>query len=65
MDKNEKTSRDYYVVDLAHVVKVVWKNIWAVAVSGVVVAVLGFAVIFGPHHRNHNQDKKDEEQNHE
>lgn len=42
MDKNEKTSRDYYVVDLAHVVKVVWKNIWAVAVSGVVVAVLGF-----------------------
>ena len=29
-----------------------------------VVAVLGFAVIFGPH-RHHNQDKKDEEQNHE
>ena len=30
-----------------------------------VVAVLGFAVIFGPHHRHHNHDKKDEEQNHE
>ena len=29
-----------------------------------VVAVLGFAVIFGPHHRPHQNDKKDEEQNH-
>ena len=29
-----------------------------------VVAVLGFAAIFGPH-RHHNHDKKDEEQNHE
>ena len=29
-----------------------------------VVAVLGFAVIFGPHHRPHQTEKKDEEQNH-
>ena len=29
-----------------------------------VVAVLGFAVIFGPHHRPPQNDKKDEEQNH-
>lgn len=42
MDKNEKNTRDYYVVDLAHVVKVVWQRIWAVVAISLVTAVLGF-----------------------
>ncbi len=42
MDKNEKISKDYYVVDLAHVVKVVWQHIWAVAAAGLITAVVGF-----------------------
>ena len=41
IDKNEKFDKDYYVVDLAHVVKVVWQHIWAVAAVSVATAVLG------------------------
>lgn len=44
MDKNEKFSRDNYVVDLAHVVKVVWQHIWAVVAASVITAVLGFVL---------------------
>ena len=42
MDKNEKFARDYYVVDLAHVVKVVWQRIWAVVLVSVITAAVGF-----------------------
>lgn len=44
MDKNEKISKDYYVVDLAHVVKVVWQRIWAVIAVSVFTAVVGFVL---------------------
>ena len=44
MDKNEKFARDYYVVDLAHVVKVVWQRIWAVVAVSLITAVVGFAL---------------------
>lgn len=44
MDSTEKISKDYYVVDLAHIVKVVWKRIWVVAVVSVLVAALGFSL---------------------
>ncbi|MBR0447809.1 MAG: hypothetical protein IIX28_05030 [Clostridia bacterium] len=44
MDKNEKFARDYYVVDLAHVVKVVWQRIWAVVMVSLITAVLGFMI---------------------
>ncbi|MBQ3203207.1 MAG: hypothetical protein IJB36_06160 [Clostridia bacterium] len=41
MDKNEKISKDTYVVDLAHVVKVVWQHIWTVVVVSLATAVVG------------------------
>ena len=44
MDKNEKISKDYYVVDLAHIVKVVWKRIWAVVAVSLITAVMGFVM---------------------
>ena len=44
MDKNEKNSRDYYVVDLAHIVKVVWKRIWAVVAVSLITAIMGFVM---------------------
>lgn len=44
MDKNEKNSRDYYVVDLAHVIKVVWQRIWAVVAVSLITAVVGFVM---------------------
>ena len=44
MDKNEKISKDYYVVDLAHIVKVVWQNIWAVVIVSLITATLGLTL---------------------
>jgi len=45
MDKTEKNlNNKYYVVDLAHVFKVVWRNIWAVALFSIIVTVLGFCL---------------------
>lgn len=44
MDKTERNVNDYYVVDLSHVIKVVWRNIWAVALVSIIVAALGFSL---------------------
>ncbi len=44
MDNAAKNTKDYYVVDLAHVVKVVWQRIWIVAVVSILVAAIGFSV---------------------
>ncbi len=44
MERVEKNTKDYYVVDLAHVVKVVWQRIWVVALVSAITTVLGFSV---------------------
>ncbi len=47
MDNNvnaEKVSRDYYVIDMAHIIKVIWKKVWFVAVACILTAVLGFCL---------------------
>ena len=44
MDKTEKNTKDYYVVDLAHIVKTVWQRIWVVAIVSVIVATLAFSL---------------------
>ena len=40
----EKNVNNYYVVDMAHVIKVIWRKIWIVILFGVILAVLGFAL---------------------
>lgn len=42
--KTEVNSNDYYVIDLAHIVKVVWRNVWVVIVLSILVAAIGFSV---------------------
>ncbi len=42
--KNGANARDYYVIDVAHVVKSVWHRIWVVAICGVLAAVIAFSV---------------------
>ena len=44
MDKTERNAGDYYVVDLSHIVKVIWRNVWVVAIVSLIVAVIGFSV---------------------
>ncbi|MBQ9779582.1 MAG: hypothetical protein IJW00_01425 [Clostridia bacterium] len=42
MEKTERSVNNYYVVDMSHVIKVIWRKIWAVALASVLVAALGF-----------------------
>lgn len=44
MEKTERITNDYYVVDLSHIVKVVWRNVWVVAVVSILVAAMGFSL---------------------
>ena len=40
----EKNVNNYYVVDLAHIMKVIWRKIWIVILFGVIVSMLGFVL---------------------
>lgn len=44
MDITEKSTKDYYVVDLAHIAKVVWKRFWIVVLVSIALAAIGFSI---------------------
>lgn len=44
MDKTEKNTKDYYIIDLAYIAKVIWQKIWIVAIAGVIMAAIGFSI---------------------
>ena len=44
MDKNERNAKDYYVIDLAHVVKVIWQRIWVIALVSLLTTAIGFSM---------------------
>ena len=44
MKKNYKAAREYYTIDLLHIVKTLWQKIWLIVLSGVIAAGIGFSV---------------------
>ena len=44
MEKNERNAKDYYVIDLAHVVKVIWQRIWVIALVSLLTTAIGFSL---------------------
>lgn len=44
MEKQEQNNREYYSIDLLHIVKSLWKRAWLIALCGLLVAALGFAM---------------------
>lgn len=44
VEKTETNIKDYYVVDLSHIVKVVWHRIWLVGIVGLLLAIIGFTI---------------------
>ncbi len=44
MEKQETTTKEYYTIDILHVLKTLWRRAWLVALSGFLAAVIGFAV---------------------
>ncbi len=44
MERYEKNEKEYYTVDVLHVVRTVWRRVWAIALSGILAAVIGFTI---------------------
>lgn len=44
MEKNEKNQKEYYTIDVLHVVKTLWKRVWIIALCGILVAAIGFSL---------------------
>lgn len=44
MDKQETNTREYYTIDVLHVVKMLWRKAWLIALAGLVAAVIGFCI---------------------
>ena len=44
MENQEKTTKDYYTIDLMHIVKTLWRRIWLIALAGMMTAVVGFSI---------------------
>ncbi len=44
MNQKKNTAKEYYVIDIAHIAKSVWRRIWVVLVSGVLTALIAFSI---------------------
>lgn len=44
MDLKENNTKEYYTVDLIHIVRTLWRRVWAIALSGLIAALVGFVV---------------------
>lgn len=42
MEKQDKNFKDYYTIDLLHIVKTLWQRAWVIAVAGLAAALLAF-----------------------
>ncbi len=44
MENTERPIKEYYTIDLLHIVKMLWKRVWAIALVGIITAVAGFCI---------------------
>ncbi len=44
MDKQEKNVKEYYAIDLTHIMKTLWQRVWLIAISGLLAGVVGFVI---------------------
>ncbi len=44
MERNEKDMRDYYVIDVSHILKSLWHRAWVIVLSGILAGALGFYI---------------------
>lgn len=44
MEKQENSTREYYTIDVLHIIKTLWRHVWVIALCGLVSAGIGFSV---------------------
>lgn len=44
MEKQEMSTREYYSIDVLHILKTLWKKAWVIALAGILAAAIGFFI---------------------
>ena len=44
METQEKNTKEYYTIDVLHIVRTVWRRIWVIGICGFLAAVIGFSL---------------------
>ncbi len=44
MEQNKANSKDFFVIDIAHIIKTIWQKIWVIVILSVFCAVVGFCL---------------------
>lgn len=44
MEKLERNNREYYTIDILHVLHSLWKRMWIIVLSGILVGAIGFSI---------------------
>lgn len=44
MEKQEKNTKEYYSIDLVHIVKSLWRRAWLIALCGLIAGAIGFSI---------------------
>lgn len=56
MEKQEKNTKEYYTIDVLHIVKSLWRRVWVIGLCGLLAAVMGFsmaAFLIAPTYSSH------------
>ncbi len=43
MEKHEINISEYYIIDIIHIVKTLWRRVWLIALAGIIAAAVGFS----------------------
>ena len=44
MEKQEMKNREYYTIDVLHIVKTLWRRVWLIALASFLAAAIGFSI---------------------
>ncbi len=44
MEKNQASNRDYYTIDMMHIVRSIWQRVWIIILAGILSAVAAFGI---------------------
>ena len=44
MERQDKNNREYYTIDVLHIVKTLWRRVWVIALCGLLAGAMGFSM---------------------
>lgn len=44
MENQEKGMKEYYTIDVSHILKSLWRRVWLIGLCGLIVAIIGFSI---------------------